>query len=230
MLCGTNAKHKASVSKIFRGTIRKTSSGHQGESRLVCVKKTEMVYGRLITVVELPALIELSEEEVINQTLRCVSLCPSGVHLFLLVIPVGPLTDEDKTELEKIQKIFHSQEHFMVLFTTDFTVDQTVSHFVTSKKTQRIVDLYGSFYSVMVLNDHKNSKQISDLFKCIDSFKMKPYSLQMYIKAQEKSARHELEKKLSEMETEIKELQQKIEQKGEWAYLSKIWYICFKEF
>ncbi|KAK2916904.1 hypothetical protein Q8A67_001278 [Cirrhinus molitorella] len=70
-----------------------------------------------ISLVELPALFNprLSEEEVIRQTLRCVSLCHPGVHVFLLIIPNAPLTDE--AEMEEIQMIFSSRinKHIMIL-------------------------------------------------------------------------------------------------------------------
>ncbi len=212
VLCGRNTKLKASVSDILQG---KTSSTRQRESSLVCVKTEVKVHGRHITVVELPALTELSEEEVMCQTLRCLSLCDSGVHIFLLIIPVGPLTDEDKIELEKIQKIFYYKEHFMVLFTTDLTVDQSVRNSVITTESQTVVSLYGGHYNVMGLKDHKIFEQISNLLECIESIKTEPYSLQMYIKAQEKRVRHELEDKLSEMEMKIKELEQKVQQEGE---------------
>lgn len=75
--------------------------------------------GHLITLVELPALFNprLSEEEVMRQAVRCVSLCQPGVHVFLFIIADGPLTDEDKAETEKIQKIFSARinNHTMIL-------------------------------------------------------------------------------------------------------------------
>uniref|UniRef100_A0A8B9H6C2 AIG1-type G domain-containing protein n=1 Tax=Astyanax mexicanus TaxID=7994 RepID=A0A8B9H6C2_ASTMX len=89
VLCGREAETKASVSKLL-------------------VEKNIEVCGRLISLVELPALYssQLSEEEVMQETFCCVSLCDPGVHAFLLVLPEGRLTDEDKGELEKIQNIF----------------------------------------------------------------------------------------------------------------------------
>uniref|UniRef100_A0A672KPP2 AIG1-type G domain-containing protein n=1 Tax=Sinocyclocheilus grahami TaxID=75366 RepID=A0A672KPP2_SINGR len=218
VLCGHDEKLKATVSKILRG---KPLSVFHRESTLVSVKKEEKIHGRHITVVELPALTKLSEDEVINQTLRCVSLCDSRVHLFLLIIPIGPITDVDKMEIEMIHKIFYSKEHFMVLFTTEFSVDQKVTHFVTSTQSQNIVSLYGTWYSVMGLKDHRSTKQISDLLECIEMINLKPYSLQMYMKAQEKTSRLELEAQISKMDSKIKELQQKIHQEGEWINLLK---------
>ncbi|KAL0198693.1 hypothetical protein M9458_007233, partial [Cirrhinus mrigala] len=90
-----------------------------------CVKKEEKIHGRLISVVELPALM-------MRQTLNCVSLCGPGVHVFIIIIPVAPLTDEDKAEIEKIQKTFYSKQHFMLLFTLDRSVEGFVLDFVKS--------------------------------------------------------------------------------------------------
>ncbi|XP_043079765.1 GTPase IMAP family member 8-like, partial [Puntigrus tetrazona] len=112
--------------------------------------------------------------------------------------------------MEKIKGIFNSYEHFMVLFITDLTVDQSVIDFVESTESLRIVSLYGSWYDVVGLKDQRNSRQISDLLNCIESMKTEPYSLQTYMRAPEKRVRHELEEKLRVKDNEIKELQQKI--------------------
>ncbi|XP_016116750.1 GTPase IMAP family member 8-like [Sinocyclocheilus grahami] len=206
VLCGNNPTLKNSVSRMFRGATSKP----QKERSNVFVKKEGTIHGRQISVIELPALTQLSEEEVMRETFHCLSLCDPGVHLFILVTPVTPLTNEDRAEMEKIKGIFYSQEHFMVLFITELTVDRSVLDFVESTESQRIVSLYGSWYSVMGLKDQRNSQQISKLLDCIDSMKIEPYSLQMHIKAPEKKVRHELEEKLRVRENEIKELQKKI--------------------
>ncbi|KAL0150751.1 hypothetical protein M9458_053974, partial [Cirrhinus mrigala] len=206
VLCGNNPTLKSSVSKMFRGVTSKP----QKVKRKVCQKREGMILGRQISLMELPALTRLSEEEVMHQTLRCVSRCDPGVHLFILVTPVSPLTIEDRAEMEKIKGTFCSQEHFMVLFTTKLTVDKSVSDFVESTESQRPVNLYGSWHSVMGLKDQRSSEQISDLFDRIESMKTEPYSLPMYLRAPEKRVRHELEKKLRVRDNEIKELQEKI--------------------
>ncbi|KTG35484.1 hypothetical protein cypCar_00044501 [Cyprinus carpio] len=131
VLCGSDAALKASVLKCFMG--KKTlSMSHQTFSS-VCVMEEEKIHGHQISLVELPALTQLSEEEVMRQTLKCVSLCDPGVHVFLLIVPDAPLTDEDKAEIEKIQKIFDSREHFMLLFTTELTVGTLVTDLENSR-------------------------------------------------------------------------------------------------
>ncbi|XP_067303207.1 GTPase IMAP family member 8-like [Pseudorasbora parva] len=112
VLCGSDRTLKASISNlILDQRYRRSELGSE------CVKLEGEVHGRLITVVELPALTRLSQEEVMRQAHRCVSLCDPGVHVFLLIIPDGPITDEDKTGTEELQKIFSSKinNHIMVL-------------------------------------------------------------------------------------------------------------------
>ncbi|XP_059399313.1 GTPase IMAP family member 8-like, partial [Carassius carassius] len=182
----------------------------QKEMSKVCQKKDGMIHGRQISVIELPVLTRLSEEEVIRQTHRCVSLCDPGVHHFILVTPVSPLTDEDRAEMEKIKNIFYSKVHSMVLFITELNVDKNVTDFVASNESQKAVRLYGSWCDVMGLKDQRNSEQISDLFDCIDCMKTEPYSLRMYMRTPERRVRHELEEKLRVRDNEIEELQEKI--------------------
>ncbi|KAI4887396.1 hypothetical protein NFI96_030348, partial [Prochilodus magdalenae] len=98
VLCGSDGAVKSSISDLILGE-REPSPG----SRSVCVRREGAVCGRLVTLVEIPALYntQLSEEEVMQESLRCVSLCDPGVHAFLLNVPEGRLTDEDKGEIEK---------------------------------------------------------------------------------------------------------------------------------
>ncbi|XP_051987867.1 golgin subfamily A member 6-like protein 22 isoform X7 [Xyrauchen texanus] len=209
VLCGSDADLKTSVSKLIRG-IKTSTSGQRSSSE--CVKREGEVCGRLITLVELPALSQISEEEVMRQSLHCVSLCDPGVHVFILIIPVGALTDEDRAEIEKIQKIFYSRDHFMVLFTSRIPVNEPLIDFAKSIINSQ--SLCGGRHKVMGLKEHDNTKQIPELLDYIENMKTEPYSLQMYVRAQEKRRIDETEEKYKEelkrMENEIKELQEKL--------------------
>ncbi|XP_067282407.1 GTPase IMAP family member 8-like [Pseudorasbora parva] len=208
VLCGSDTTLKVSVANFFRD--KKIKPLQEGE----CVKKVEL-HGRLVSLVDLPALSQLSEEEVKRQTLRCVSLCDPGVCAFLFIVPVGLLTDEHKAEIEKIQKIFYSKGHFILLFTTELTADGFALDFVkSSPDSQSLISLCGGQYRVMGLKEPENSTQIPELLDYIEKLKTEPYSLQIYVTAQENRVTQELEeqhkKQLSEMENKIKELEQKI--------------------
>uniref|UniRef100_A0A9J8CYA7 GTPase IMAP family member 8 n=1 Tax=Cyprinus carpio carpio TaxID=630221 RepID=A0A9J8CYA7_CYPCA len=100
VLCGSDGTLKSSISeRILQQTDRRSD---------------EKIHGHQISLVELPALNQLSEEEV---TLCCLSLCHPGVHVFLLIIPDAPINNEDKAEIEEIQRIFSSRinKHIMIL-------------------------------------------------------------------------------------------------------------------
>ncbi|KAA0706348.1 hypothetical protein E1301_Tti020001 [Triplophysa tibetana] len=218
VLCGADATLKVFMSKLLRGKLKKTLNQKVSISS-VCVKKEEKTHGRQICVVNLPALTGLSHEEVMCESFTAVSLCGPGAHVFLIILPVGPLTDEDKGEIEKIQKIFDSTDHFMMIFTSDVTVDRNVTDFVDSyAESQRLIRLCGGRYRVIGLQEHKRYKPASiDLLEYIENMKTEPYSLQMYVRAQEMRGRHETEKykaELSEMRSKIKELQEKISSCG----------------
>ncbi|KAK2906551.1 hypothetical protein Q8A67_005536 [Cirrhinus molitorella] len=208
VLCGNNTTLKNSMYRMFTEIMNKPLP--QRDESNAFVKKEKMMHEQQISVIQLPALTRLSEEEVMCQTV-CLFLCDLGIHVFILVAPVSPLTNKDREEMEKIKRIFNSNKHFMVLFITELTVDQSVRDFVESTESQSVVSLYGSWHSVMGLKDPRKPEQISDLLDRIESMKTEPYSLQMYMRAPEKRVRHELQKKLRLKDNKIKELQQKIQ-------------------
>ncbi len=108
--------------------------------------------GRLISLLELPALFNthLSEEEVMRQTLRCVSLCHPGVHVFIFIIPDAPLNNEDRAEIEKIQRIFSSRinKHIMILIKQN-PERQTAE---LNEETQSVIECLGGRHQFIDLN------------------------------------------------------------------------------
>ncbi|XP_073670203.1 uncharacterized protein [Paramisgurnus dabryanus] len=204
VLCGTDDEKKSSVSKLLHKT--KKIPLHQ--------KLFRKAHGCRINVVELAALARQSEDEVSRQTYQCVSLCDPGVHMFLLIVHDDPWTDENKEEVEKILKIFDSSKNFILIFTTDVTVNRSVTDFVEShSECQTLISLCGGHYKVLGLKEDETSRQIPDLLDYIENMKTEPYSLQMYVRDQEKRVREETEVKyktnLMRMENEIKELKEK---------------------
>jgi len=125
------------------------------------------LHGHVISVLELPALIHLSEEEVMRQTLRCVSLCHPGVHVFLLIIP-DSLNKEDKAEMEEIQRIFSLRinKHMMILIMQD-SEHQTEE---LNEETQSVIERFGGRHhffgpSTRVSTLMENIEQMLELMK-----------------------------------------------------------------
>ncbi|XP_045080854.1 GTPase IMAP family member 4-like [Coregonus clupeaformis] len=148
-----------------------------------------------------------------RETFRCVSLCDSGVHAFLLVVPLGPLTDEDKGEFETIQKVLSSRVNYfaMVLFRQDYIpVDKTAVDFVEQNAdTKQLIKICGGRYKIFDALKIENAKQTKELVaKIVQMMDQNKtcYTLYMYMEAQE--AKHQSE--LEEKNRTIKDLEQKI--------------------
>ncbi|XP_034547369.1 GTPase IMAP family member 8-like [Notolabrus celidotus] len=112
VLWGRRGAGKTSAAKFILGQ----TGLHSASSSSECVKHQREVCGRWVSLVELPALCGKPLETVMKESFRCVSLCdPEGVHAFILVLPIVPLTEEDKKELEIIQNAFGSGVNDFIL-------------------------------------------------------------------------------------------------------------------
>ncbi|XP_072513028.1 uncharacterized protein [Salminus brasiliensis] len=219
VLCGHDEAQKASISDLILG-----QSQHSPEPSLMCVRRTGVVSGRSVTLVEIPALCYTHEKEVKYEALHCVSLCDPGVHAFLFVVPVGPLTDEHKGEMKKIQDSFSSRvkDNLIVLFTTEHAVSQPVTEFTEHNTEIRDFLAVCDQRHIIVKTELRKSfkqageKLLEDIIKKIEA---QPYSLDMYVRALEERVRREVEEEykeeLSKKEKENEELRKKLRSKGD---------------
>ncbi|XP_014833512.1 PREDICTED: GTPase IMAP family member 8-like [Poecilia mexicana] len=139
------------------------------------VRKQGEAFGRQVSLVELPALGGKAQQEVMEESFRCVSLCdPEGVHAFILVLPVGPLTDEDKGELHTIQDTFSSRvnDFTIILFTTD-PEHPDVGNFIENKDIQDLLQICGGRYLVLNIRDRR---QIRGLMETVERNREKLFS------------------------------------------------------
>ncbi|KAK7934022.1 hypothetical protein WMY93_004918 [Mugilogobius chulae] len=157
-------KTSAAESILKRADLSAASSPGQ------CVKHQAEVCRRWVSLVELPALSGKPLETVMQQCFRSISLCgPEGVHAFILVLPLGPLTDEDKTELKTIQDTLSSRVHpfTMILITVDS--DSTDPDVLQSVKgdtdIQELCQSCGGGYLVFNLSDQQ---QVSELLESVE--------------------------------------------------------------
>ncbi|KAM9743892.1 uncharacterized protein ACNS7B_011248 isoform 2-T3 [Menidia menidia] len=164
VLCGRRGAGKSSAARAILGQTELLSSSsecdrHQGE---VC--------GRGLSLLELPALCGKAQQAVMEESFRCVSLCdPEGVHAFILVLPVGPLTDEDKREVEILQDAFGSQlKDFMVVLLTvesDPTHPAVVNFVKGTKDIQELCQSCGGRSLVFNIRD---GQQVPELLQEVE--------------------------------------------------------------
>ncbi|XP_023265536.1 GTPase IMAP family member 8-like [Seriola lalandi dorsalis] len=185
VLCGRRGAGKTSAAEAILGQTELHSVSSSSE----CVKHQGEVRGRQVSLVQLPALYGKPQEEVMEESLRCISLCdPEGVHAFILVLPVGPLTDDDKGELETIQNSFSSpvNDFTMILFTVESDpAAPAVDDFI--RKNRDIQELLQSCGGRSVVLNFKNKHQISEVLEAVDKMRVEGsrcFTKDMFTKAQ----------------------------------------------
>uniref|UniRef100_A0A8C1L8Y2 GTPase IMAP family member 8 n=1 Tax=Cyprinus carpio TaxID=7962 RepID=A0A8C1L8Y2_CYPCA len=146
VVCGSNRGLKSFISNLIL-----KQSERRSEPSSECVRRDVELHGRLISLVELPALFNTQlSEEVMRQTFHCVSLCHPGVHVFIIIIPDAPINNEDKAEIEEIQRIFSSRinKHIMIL------IKQNSEHQTAelNEETQTVIERFGGRHHFIDLN------------------------------------------------------------------------------
>ncbi|XP_026178270.1 uncharacterized protein LOC113139343 [Mastacembelus armatus] len=207
VLFGPFGVGKTSAAKAILGQTELHPVSNSSE----CVKKQAEVCGRWVSLVELPALDGKPQEAVMEESLRCISLCdPEGVHAFILVLPVDPLTDEDKGELKTIQNTFSSRvnDFTMILFTveSDPTAPAVVNFVRENRDIQELCQSCGGRSVVLNIRD---KQQVSELLDTVDT--MRPEGSRCFTKDMFTKAQMEMVTKLT---AELQDVKQKSQMGG----------------
>ncbi|XP_034003010.1 GTPase IMAP family member 8-like isoform X2 [Trematomus bernacchii] len=185
VLCGRKGAGKTSAAEAILGQRELPSVSNSSE----CVKHQGEVCGQRVSLVELPALCGKRQEEVMEESFSCISLCdPEGIHAFILVLPVGPLTDEDKGEIEALQNTFSSRVNdFTLILSTvesDPTAPAVVNFLKENKDLQELRQRCGGRHVVLNI---KNQQQIPELLDAVQEMRGKrsrSFTMKMFTKAQ----------------------------------------------
>lgn len=169
VLCGRFQAWKTLATKAILGENRFDPPVNQSE----CAKTQGEVHGRLVSLVELPTFYGKPQDAVIKESNRCISLCdPDGVHAFMLVLPVGPLSDEDEEELKTIQNIFSSRvkDFTMILLPvkSDPNSPAVVRFLRENKHIQQLCQNCEGRFFVFNLTD---KQQVFNLLHCVEQMR-----------------------------------------------------------
>ncbi|XP_065806842.1 uncharacterized protein [Labrus bergylta] len=204
VLCGRRGAGKTSAAEAILGQTDLQSVSSSSE----CVKHQGEVCGHWVSLVELPALYGKPQEEVMKESFRCISLCdPEGVRAFILVLPVGPLTDEDKGELETMKNTFGSRfnDITVLLFTVESDPsDPAVVNFL--KETKSIQELLQSCGGRSLVLNIRDKQQIPELLDMVE--KMHKDKSKSFIFTTQTFAHAQIEKIVT-LQAELKNLKTK---------------------
>ncbi|XP_015255019.1 PREDICTED: GTPase IMAP family member 8-like [Cyprinodon variegatus] len=166
---GKKAKQRGAGKTSAAKAILAQTDLHSASNSSECVRNQGEVCGHWVSVVELPALYGKPQQEVTKESFRCISLCePEGVHAFILVLPVGHLTDEDKGELQTIQDTFSSRvnDFTMILFTTESDPEHPAV-VKCLKKDKNIKELIKRFEKRYCVLKSSNREQFSNVINFV---------------------------------------------------------------
>ncbi|XP_047236232.1 golgin subfamily A member 6-like protein 2 isoform X2 [Girardinichthys multiradiatus] len=208
VLCGRRGAVKTSAAKVILGQTELHLASNSSE----CVRNQGQVCGRWVSLVELPALYGEAQQKVMEESFRCISLCdPEGVHAFILVLPVGPLTDEDKGELQTFQDTFSSRvnDFTMVLFTveSDPAAPAVVNFVKENKDIQELCQSCGGRYVVVNIKDQQQIPELMEKVETLIGQKPKLYSNDMFTRV--------LIERTLKVEAELQDVKQMSEMRGE---------------
>ncbi|XP_042277107.1 GTPase IMAP family member 8-like [Thunnus maccoyii] len=214
VLCGRRGAGKTSAVKAILGQTELHSVSNSSE----CVKHQGEVCGRWVSLVELPALYGKPQEAVMEESFRCISLCdPEGIHAFILVLPVDPLTDEDKGELKTIQNTFSSpvNDLTMILFTveSDPTAPAVVDFVKENRDIQELIQSCGGRHVVLNIKNKQRVSEMLDTVEKIKQSKNKPrcYTTHIFARVQmEKVIQKEKHINMQQAKLEMLEKKNKI--------------------
>ncbi|XP_069055190.1 GTPase IMAP family member 9-like [Lepisosteus oculatus] len=200
VLLGQRLSEKSSAGNTILGREEFDTEGEPQE----CVKRQGEVAGRQITVVDTPGWNvwnyddddDDDPQQIRQEVVRSVSLCPPGPHTLLLVIDLDSNTDWRSAE-EHLELLSESVwRHTIVLFTWWYTLRHTTieQHIEEEgEELQWLVEKCGNRYHVLNNKNRGDRTQVTELLEKIEDMVAGNYGLYFTTDIKEINTEREIE-------------------------------------